>query len=150
MFAKGFSILMDLLLILQLVSLGGVSCFPNSPPPSTKWKKTQSILSPNHLQNSCFPPLSHPISSSVIITSCNIIPTQLNRLTLEHEKKNTVFVFPLDFRCTGAWISWLETDQCVSNALRWKHFEALWSFGKHTHAQTQSRTLNVYFYRKKY
>lgn len=103
------------------------------PPPKHIMKEdTIEFYPPITYKPPALSPLSHSISSSVIITSCNIIPTQLNLLTLEHEKPPTVFVFPLDLRCTGAWISWLETDQCVSSALRWKHFEALWSFGKHT------------------
>lgn len=88
---------MNLLLpILEMGSLGCL-CFPNSfLHPLCKSLRTQMKISFNHLQRSCFSPLTHNISSPVIITLCNIIATQLNLLTLEHGYK-TVFISPLDF-----------------------------------------------------
>lgn len=116
-------------------------------------KKVQSILSFNHLQRSCLSPLTHNISSSVTITSCNIIAPQLNLLTLEHGYK-TVFISLWIFsaRCTGARICWLETDRCVRNAFRWKTFWAplkFWKTPRCLQVQTHINTLCVYPYCKK-
>ncbi len=125
------------LLILKLISLQA------SPPntfvlsslhqsPKHVWKETESILSFHHLQNSCLFSLAPSISSAVILISSNFYST-FQVWSVKKNKKKTLFVFPLD-SSTGARVSWLEMDQCVSSALRWKHYEPLWSLGKHTRA----------------
>lgn len=76
--------------------------------------------------------LIFPCSLYFIRCYTYLIQLLLNLSSLERKKK-TLFVFPLD-SLTGARVSWLEMDQCVSSALRWKHYGPLWSLGKHTRA----------------
>ncbi len=90
----------------------------------------------------CHPPVYLPHPSLFLFNSISQV----------WSVEKSVFLFPLD-PLTGARVFWLEMDQCVSSALRRKHFKVLWSLGKHTqaplHTETHTIALSMILYNAK-